>query len=182
MPLLDHCIASLIPSPDEALKDKACCPRPQCRVTNSLLTKAYDIAARTARIGNSLSVLLLAQSQMLQPEQEGKELSDMNDAALQTFGLLSRELGRLMSTLIVTRHQVWLAQAPTSDDCRQALRKRGCYLGQRQKEHWNAGNSQARLQRPGVTGVGARHPLLIALSTHCLSVLHAFERRQTALG
>ena len=60
MPPVDQRIASLVLSPDEALKDNARCPRQHCRVTDSLLT----------RIGNSLSVLLLAQSQMLQPEQQ----------------------------------------------------------------------------------------------------------------
>lgn len=159
MPPVDHCIASLILSPDESIKDKACCPRPQCLVTDSLLSKVYDIAARTAHIGNALSVLLLAQSQMLQPEEEGKELGD---TALHAFCLMSRKLGQLMSTLIITRRQVWLAQAPMSDDCRQALRKLPVVPGQRQKENWNAGNSQARFQRPGVTRVGAWDPLLSA--------------------
>lgn len=130
MPPVDQCIASLVLSPDEALKDKARCPRPQCRVTDSLLTKAYEAAARMARMGNSLSVLLLAQSQMLQPQHDGRELGDVNDAALQAFGLMTRELGRLMSTLVVTRRQVWLAQAPMSDDCRQALRKLPVVPGQ----------------------------------------------------
>lgn len=49
---------------------------------------AYDIAAR--HIGNFLSLLLLAQSQMLQPEYEEKELGDTNDVALHAFGLMSR--------------------------------------------------------------------------------------------
>ena len=55
---------------------------------------------------------------MLQPEHEGRELGDTNDAALQAFGLMSGELGRLMSILVVTRRQVWLEQAPMTDDCK----------------------------------------------------------------
>ncbi|MEQ2209899.1 hypothetical protein XENOCAPTIV_005568, partial [Xenoophorus captivus] len=78
---------------------------------------------RMARIGNSLSVLLLAQSQMLQPE---AALGDTNDA----FGLMSRELGCLLCTLVVTRRQVCLAQAPISDDCRQSLRRLPVIPGQ----------------------------------------------------
>ncbi|MEQ2224438.1 hypothetical protein ILYODFUR_007420, partial [Ilyodon furcidens] len=109
---------------------RARCPSAQCRVTDDFLCRAYDIAARMARIGNSLSVLLLAQSQMLQPGMAGAALGDTNDAALQAFGLMSRELGRLLSTLVVTRRQVWLAQAPISDDCRQSLRRLPVIPGQ----------------------------------------------------
>ena len=69
---------------------------------DSLLSKAYDTAARMARIRTSLSVLLLAQSQMLQPEHEGSELGDTNNWALHALCLMSGKLGRLMSTLIIT--------------------------------------------------------------------------------
>ena len=33
------------------------------------------------------------------------------DAALEAFGLMSRELGRMMSYLVQARRQVWLSQA-----------------------------------------------------------------------
>lgn len=46
---------------------------------------------------------------------------DTNDAALQAFRVMSRELGRLLATLVVTQRQVWLAQSPISDYCRQGL-------------------------------------------------------------
>jgi len=62
MPLIDKYIVSLVLSPDKALKDIACCPMPQCQVTDSLLSKTYDTAARMAHMGNSLSLLLLVQS------------------------------------------------------------------------------------------------------------------------
>ncbi|MEQ2160330.1 hypothetical protein GOODEAATRI_032588 [Goodea atripinnis] len=88
MPPVDHCIASLVFSPDEALRERARCPSAQCRVTDDYLCRAYNIAARMARIGNSLSVLLLAQSQILQPGMAGAALGDTIDAALQAFGLM----------------------------------------------------------------------------------------------
>lgn len=44
-------------------------------------------------------MLLLAQSAMLQPGHEVRELGDVNDAALRAFCLTTRELGCLMSTL-----------------------------------------------------------------------------------
>lgn len=60
-------------------------------------------------------MLLLAKSQMLQPKHEGKELGNTNS------GLISREHGHLMPIVIVTQHQVGLAQALISHDCRQML-------------------------------------------------------------
>lgn len=70
MPPVDHCIVSLILSPDETL------------------TKQKFMMARIC----SLSVFLLAQSQMLQQKYEGKELGDTNNSALHAFGLMSAEL------------------------------------------------------------------------------------------
>ncbi|MEQ2226818.1 hypothetical protein ILYODFUR_031235 [Ilyodon furcidens] len=81
-----------------------------------------------ARISNSLSVLLLAQSQM--SGMAGAEFGNTNDAALQASGLMSRELGHQLATLVVMRRQVWLAQAPVSDDCRQTLRSLPVVPGQ----------------------------------------------------
>ena len=107
MPPVDQCMASLVLSPDEALREDAQSPRPQCQV---MLLKAYATATRMARIGNTLSVPLLAQAQMLQPEHEGRELGETNEVALEAFGLMSGELGCLMSTLVVTQCQVWLAR------------------------------------------------------------------------
>ena len=69
MPPVDPVIASLILAPDEALRPNARCPWPQCRVTDDLLSKTYDAAARMGRIGNSLSHLLLVLSTSLQPAQ-----------------------------------------------------------------------------------------------------------------
>ena len=130
MPGVDQCIRALVLSPDEALKRDARCPSAQCRVTDSLLSKAYDSAACMARMGNSLSVLLLAQSRILESE-SGSELNNVNDVALETFALMSRELGRVMSTLVVARRQVWLAQAPKlSDHCRKVLRQLPVVPGQ----------------------------------------------------
>ncbi|KAJ8364380.1 hypothetical protein SKAU_G00132110 [Synaphobranchus kaupii] len=129
MPAVDHCVTALVLSPDGALRDEARCPSPQCQVTDDLLTWAYDTAACMARLWNSISVLMLAQAQMLQPHPVDSSIGDLNDASLQAFASMSRELGRLMSTLVVARRQVWLAQAPLSDDLRGTLRKHPVILG-----------------------------------------------------
>ncbi|XP_049437342.1 uncharacterized protein LOC125891834 [Epinephelus fuscoguttatus] len=122
VPAIDASIASLIVSPDEALRPDARCPRPQCRVTDDLLNKSYDIAAQMGRIGNSLSHLVLAQSQTLQTAGADAQAQGLSDASLQVFAFLTRELGRLMSTLTLARRQVWLAQSPLSEACRKTLR------------------------------------------------------------
>ncbi|KAK0136957.1 hypothetical protein N1851_026823 [Merluccius polli] len=119
---VEPAIASLILAPDEALRPDARCPRPQCRVTDDLLTKAYDSAARMGRIGNSLSHLLLGLSTSLQQAQVEPSLQSLSDASLQAFALMARELGRTMSTLVQTRRQVWLAQSPLTETCRKVLR------------------------------------------------------------
>ncbi|CAL8387200.1 unnamed protein product [Boreogadus saida] len=93
-----------------------------CRVTDDLLSKAYDAAARMGRIGNSLSHLMLALSTSLQQAAVEPSTQDLSDASLQAFALMSRELGRVMSTLVQTRRQVWLAQSPLTEACRKALR------------------------------------------------------------
>ncbi|KAJ8409265.1 hypothetical protein AAFF_G00234630 [Aldrovandia affinis] len=80
------------------------------------------MATRIAHMGNSLSVLMLAQSQILQLEHTYPSVCYMNNAAFQAFISMTRDLGRLMSTLLVTHH-IWMAQAPMFDDSRRTLRQ-----------------------------------------------------------
>ncbi|XP_033987890.1 uncharacterized protein LOC117483621 [Trematomus bernacchii] len=101
MPPIEPAIASLILAPDEALRPDARCPLPQCRVTDELLCKAYDAAARMGRIGNSLSHLMLAASAALQQAPAEPSLLGLSDASLQAF---------------------WLAQSPLTETCRSVLR------------------------------------------------------------
>ena len=76
---------------------------------------------RMGRIGNSLSHLLLGLSTSLQQAKVEPSLQSLSDASLQAFALMSRELGRTMSTLVQTRRQVWLAQSPLTETCRRVL-------------------------------------------------------------
>lgn len=122
MPSVDSVIASLVVAPADAARPEARCPRPQCRVTDEFLTKSYDIAARIGRLSNSFSHLALALSQSLKEAEVDVATQSLSDASLQTFAYMSRELGRLMSMLTVTRRQVWLAQSPLSESCRTTLR------------------------------------------------------------
>ncbi|XP_041817854.1 uncharacterized protein LOC121624267 [Chelmon rostratus] len=105
MPAVEPTVASLIVSPDEALRPNARCPSPQCRITDDLLSKAYDAAARMGRIGNSMSHLMLALSACLQEITQDTSAHNFSDASLQAFALMTRELGRVMSTLVQARRQ-----------------------------------------------------------------------------
>ena len=122
MPAVEPAIASLIVAPEETLRQDARCPRPQCRVTDNLLSKAYDAGARMGRIGNSLSHLMLAVSASLQQGVPDASVGTFSDASLHAFALMTRELGRMMSTLVQAHRQVWLAQSPLTDTCRRVLR------------------------------------------------------------
>ena len=122
MPDVEPDIASLILSPDEALRRGARCPRPQCRLTDDLLIRAYDAGARAGRIGNSLSHLVLALSASLQEGSASADSVAFCDASLEAFGLLSREVGRMMSILVQARRQVWLSQSSLTEASRRTLR------------------------------------------------------------
>lgn len=132
MPAIESRIASLVVSPEEALRRNVRCPRPQCRRTDDLLARAYDSGARAGRLGNSLSHLMLALSASLhgdngsdQPNEIARSDGDAAgfcEAALEAFGYMSRELGRIMSYLVQARRQVWLAQAPLTEATRRTLR------------------------------------------------------------
>ncbi|XP_062279213.1 uncharacterized protein LOC133984014 [Scomber scombrus] len=119
MPAVEPTKAAVIVSPDEALRPDARCPRPQCRVTDDLLCKAYDAAAR---IGNSPSHLMLALSASLQEATLDASVHSFGETSLQAFALMSRELGHLMSTVVQARRKVWLAQSPLTETCRRTLR------------------------------------------------------------
>lgn len=122
MPAVEPAIASLIVHPEETLRANARCPRPQCRITDDLLCKGYDTGARMGRIGNSLSHLMLGLAASLDGGAVDPTTQCLMDASLQAFALMSRELGRLLSTLVQARRQVWLAQSPLSEPSRRMLR------------------------------------------------------------
>ncbi len=106
MPSMELALATLILSPDEALRPDARCPWPQCRLTGDFIGKSYDAAARVASIGNSMSHLILALSQTLQSSGADQSVQSLSEASLQAFAYMTRELGRLMSSLTLTSNKV----------------------------------------------------------------------------
>ncbi|MEQ2242663.1 hypothetical protein ILYODFUR_038316 [Ilyodon furcidens] len=105
MPPVESAIASLIVPPDEALRPNARCPRPQCRVTDDLMCRAYDSGTRMGRIVNSLSHLMLSLSSSMELVPLDQSTQGLLDASLQAFVLRTRELGRTLhwSTLVHSR-------------------------------------------------------------------------------
>lgn len=123
MPSVEPAVAALIVTPDEALRHEVRCPRPQCRITDDFLCRAYNAGARAGRLGNSLAHLLFALSASLQGDGGSADTVGFSDAALQAFALMTRELGRVMSFLVQARRQVWLAQSALTETCRRTLRR-----------------------------------------------------------
>ena len=131
MPAMDSNVAHLIVSRREAANPDARCPLRQCQLTDGYISKAYDTAARMARLANSHSHLILALDQALDSEDGDDSVKrSLSVASLRAFGYMSRELGRLMSTLILARRQVWLAQSPFEPGLRTALGKLPVVPGQ----------------------------------------------------
>ncbi|MEQ2175177.1 hypothetical protein GOODEAATRI_015427, partial [Goodea atripinnis] len=58
MPAVESVVASLIVSPDEALRPDVRCPRTQCRVTDDLLCKADNAGAGAGCLDNSMAHLV----------------------------------------------------------------------------------------------------------------------------
>ena len=118
---IEPTLVGLILSPDEALRPDARCPWRQRRLTDDLIGKSYDAAARMACIGNSMSHLVLALSQTLQSPGVEPSVQALSEASLRAFAYMSRELGRVMSSLTLARCQIWLAQSPLSEPSRKVL-------------------------------------------------------------
>ena len=121
MPSVEPVVSSLVVFPDESLGRDPKCPRPQCRLTDDLLVRGYSAGARAGRIGNSLSHLLLALSSSLPEGSEKTEATALCDASLEAFGLMTRELGRMLSIMVQARRQVWLSQSALTDKTRKTL-------------------------------------------------------------
>lgn len=139
MPAVEPSIASLIVSPEEVLRPDACCPRPQCCITDDLLLKCY--AARMDHVGNSLSHLISA----LQSSSTDASIQSLSDASLQAFAFMIRELGRLMPTLTLTFRQVWLAQSPLLEPCQSPVHSPCCSGG----AVWSSGSTGLGAGTPG---------------------------------
>lgn len=123
MPALEPCVASLIVSPDEALRPDVRCPNKECRRTDNALVKTYNTVARLGRIGNSMGHLLSALHATLDSTSTDDSVSGLLDASLQALGAMASDCGRALGLLAHARRQVWLAQSSLPEACRNNLRQ-----------------------------------------------------------
>ncbi|CAJ1074276.1 uncharacterized protein LOC125891834 [Xyrichtys novacula] len=130
MPAVENPVASLVVSPDEALSQNPRCPLAQCRLTDEYITHAYESAARAARVGNSLSHLILALDKSIADAGADHATQSLSEASLRAFAYMAKDLGKVMSNLTLARRQVWLAQAPVSRQCKKKLCKLPVVPGQ----------------------------------------------------
>lgn len=72
--------------------------------------------------GKFLSYLVLALSQTLRTADADASPKNLSDVSLQAFAFMTRELGRLMSTLTLAWQQVWFTQLPLSEGYRTMVR------------------------------------------------------------
>lgn len=89
-------IASLTGPQMRLCRDVSRCPRPQCQITNDLLRRAKNAGTHAGRMGNSPVTCPLAISASLQEGSVTADSVTFCDASLEAFGLMSRELGRMI--------------------------------------------------------------------------------------
>ncbi|CAL8348651.1 unnamed protein product [Boreogadus saida] len=116
-----------VPPSEEYLKELHVCwkdakalPRPpaSAQALAAMRDPALYGLGRMPPIEPAIASLILTPDQALRPDAR----INITCLSLQAFALMSRELGRVMSTLVQTRRQVWLAQSPLTEACRKALR------------------------------------------------------------
>lgn len=84
----------------------------RCRITDEFISRAYNSSAQAGHLGNSLAHLMFALSASLQGVDGTTAARGFNDAALQSFALLMKELGRIMSYLFQACHSFGLLSLP----------------------------------------------------------------------
>ncbi|XP_076144523.1 uncharacterized protein LOC143127104 [Alosa pseudoharengus] len=77
------------------------CPVKECRKTDTLVCQSYNAAARAARSGSALTILLAAIRKSLDPED--KDTMSLVDSALIAHTQLTRDVGAAMSTAVMAR-------------------------------------------------------------------------------
>lgn len=95
------------------------CPNRECDRSDRLVCKTYDAAARAARSGNALALLLAAIRKTSLAESQ--DTRNLVDAALSAHAQLTRDIGAAMSSAILARRQIWLAQTGLPDGIKREL-------------------------------------------------------------
>ncbi|XDV17919.1 hypothetical protein PO909_023710 [Leuciscus waleckii] len=109
--------------PESGMADKVTdnprCPGKECQKTDRLMSQAYNAATRAARSGNALATVLAALRKVVNKEE--RDVMNLIDTALITNSQLTRDIGASMSSAILARRQIWLAQTSLPDAIRKDL-------------------------------------------------------------
>lgn len=112
-------MASLTSLGLDRVTDDPRCPRKECEKTDNLVCRTYNSATRAARSGNALAIILASLRKLINPED--RDIMGLVDAALVTHAQLTRDIGASMSSAILSRRQIWLAQTSLPDTIRKEL-------------------------------------------------------------
>ena len=121
MPPVEREIAALTSLGPARVTTNPKCPVRECHKTDTLVCRSYNAAARAARSGNALAILLAAIRKTLGPEDQ--DTMSLVDSALITHSQLTRDVGAAMSSAVLARRQVWLAQTSLPEGVRKDLIK-----------------------------------------------------------
>ena len=122
MPPVEQGIAALTKLGPTGVTPNSKCPNKQCRRTDSLVCRTYNSAARAARSGNALVLILAALEKIVGPGDS--DARTLVNAALMAHSQLTRDIGTTMASAMVTRRQVWLAQTGLSQNVQDELREK----------------------------------------------------------
>ncbi len=95
------------------------CPRKECAKIDRLVLRSFNAAARAARSGNALAILLAALRKTISTDDQDSR--NLVDSALAAHSQLTRDVGEAMSSAILCRRQIWLAQTTLPDTIRGEL-------------------------------------------------------------
>ncbi|KAL2087971.1 hypothetical protein ACEWY4_016799 [Coilia grayii] len=112
MPVIESSVASLIVSPDEALRECVRCPNTECRRTDELLSRAYNSTAFLGRVSNSLAHMLVMLHSSLSTSSSDPLTAEVLELALQAMGVIANQCGTTLGTLVQARRQ-----GPTQPCC-----------------------------------------------------------------
>lgn len=119
MPSVEREIAALTALGPDKVTDNPRCPGKECQKTDRLMSQAYNAATRAARSGNALAIVLAALRKVVNKEE--RDVMSLIDTALITHSQLTRDIGASMSSAILARRQIWLAQTSLPDAIRKDL-------------------------------------------------------------
>ena len=108
MPPVEREVAMLTSLPVGSVSNDPSHPTTGGRVSDRLLTSAFDAAMRTARAGNVLAILLAAAHRQLGGD--SVQLSELLSTALSVQQHITADVGDCLAQLIRSRRHLWLSE------------------------------------------------------------------------